>query len=125
MCSSKMIPTTTPRQPSLVSSDMTSGAPEPDVDLLAALVLDVEGVSSLHAGVLGEVGTYLPGRRVNGIRLREPGCDIHVVLDWGVRVKGTTDRIRAAVRPLVAGPVDITVEDISAPTVASGEAGPQ
>lgn len=102
-------------------SGMSSAAPEPDIDLLAALVLGVEGVSSLHAGVLGEVGTYLPGRRVNGIRLRGPGCDIHVVLDWGVPVEGTTDRIRAAVRPLVAGPVDITVEDISAPTISSGE----
>ena len=89
---------------------------EPDVaDVVAAAVLAVPGVHDLHAGVAGEVATYLPGRRVNGIRMREPGCSVHVVLDWGVPVIGTTDAVRAAVRPLVSGPVDITVEDILPP----------
>lgn len=95
--------------------DPRDGA-EPDVaDVVAAAVLAVPGVHDLHAGVAGEVATYLPGRRVNGIRMREPGCSVHVVLDWGVPVISTTDAVRAAVRPLVSGPVDITVEDILPP----------
>ena len=89
---------------------------EPDVaDVVAAAVLAVPGVHDLHAGVAGEVATYLPGRRVNGIRMREPGCSVHVVLHWGFPVIGTTDAVRDAVRPYVSGPVDITVEDILPP----------
>lgn len=89
---------------------------EPDAaDVVAAAVLAVPGVHDLHAGVAGEVATYLPGRRVNGVRLREPGCSVHIVLHWGVPVIGTTDAVRDAVRPYVSGPVDITVEDILPP----------
>jgi len=84
-----------------------------EIDLITGAVLAVPGVHDLHAGVLGEAATYLPGRRVNGLRMREPGCDIHVVLDWGVPVGGTAAAIRAAVRPYVPGPVDVTVEDVA------------
>ena len=89
---------------------------EPEVaDVVAAAVLAVPCVHDLHTGVSGEVATYLPGRRVNGIRMREPGCSIHVVLDWGTAVLGTTDAVREAVRTYVSGPVDVTVEDILPP----------
>ncbi len=88
---------------------------EPDVDALAEVVVAVPGVHDLHAGVLGEVATYLPGRRVNGVRLRDGGCDVHVVLDYGVGIAETTGLVRAAVRPYVDGPVDVTVEDVAAP----------
>ncbi len=40
-------------------------------DDLADVVRAVPGVSDLHPGALGEIGTYLPGRRVAGIRLRD------------------------------------------------------
>ncbi|TQL67905.1 hypothetical protein FB381_1793 [Nocardioides albertanoniae] len=93
---------------------------EPEVvDVVAAAVLAVPGVHALHAGVAGEVATYLPGRRVNGIRVRDSGCSIHVVLLWGAPVLDTTEALRDAVRPLVSGPVDITVEDILPPSAGS------
>ena len=38
-------------------------------DVVAAAVRSVPGVAGLHAGMFGEVGTYLPGRRVAGIRI--------------------------------------------------------
>lgn len=95
--------------------DPREGAEPEVVDVVAAAVLAVPGVHDLHAGVTGEVATYLPGRRVNGIRMREPGCSVHVVLHWGAPVIGTTDAVRDAVRPYVPGPVDITVEDILPP----------
>lgn len=85
------------------------------VDVVAAAVLAVPGVHDLHAGAAGEVATYLPGRRVNGLRMRETGCSVHVVLEWGRPVLATTDAVRDAVRPYVAGPVDVTVEDIVLP----------
>lgn len=90
--------------------------PAPEVaDVVAAAVLAVPGVHDLHSGSVGEVATYLPGRRVNGVRMREPGCSVHVVLDWGTPVLETTDAVREAVRPYVSGPVDVTVEDIHLP----------
>ncbi|MBC7275784.1 hypothetical protein [Nocardioides sp.] len=99
--------------------DGADGAAPEVVDLVAAAVLAVPGVHDLHAGAVGEVATYLPGRRVNGVRMREPGCSVHVVLDWGMPVLDTTAAVRQAVRPYVSGPVDVTVEDIHLPDSAS------
>lgn len=92
------------------------GGPEP-ADVIAAAVRAVQGVHDLHAGVVGEVATYLPGRRVNGVRMRDLGCAVHVVLEWGAPVGATTEAVRAAVQTHVSGPVDVTVEDIADPTV--------
>ena len=50
----------------MTSAKQPAGADE--VDLLAAAVRAVPGVAALHPGMFGEVGTYLPGRRVPGIR---------------------------------------------------------
>lgn len=97
-------------------------------DLVARAVTSVPGVHDLHAGVVGQVATYLPGRRVNGVRLSEPGCEVHVVLAWGAPIAATTEQVRAAVRPLVDGPVDVTVEDVAPPGAAApraGEPGPR
>ncbi|MDT9593505.1 hypothetical protein RDV89_10540 [Nocardioides zeae] len=87
-----------------------------DADLVAAAVRAVPGVHDLHPGAYGEVATYLPGRRVTGVRLRDERCDVHVVLTWQAHVRDTTDAVRAAVRPLVGGAVDVTVEDVAPPS---------
>ncbi len=109
-----------PKSPRVSSDALRPEAEESEAELIARAVLAVPGVHELHAGVLGEVATYLPGRRVNGIRLRRTGCDVHVTLDWGAPVGRTSDQVRTAVRPLVSGPIDVTVEDITPPP----EAGP-
>lgn len=85
------------------------------IDEVAAAILAVPGIHGLHAGVLGEVATYLPGRRVNGVRLRDPGCEVHVVLEWGMPVAGTAQQVREALAGLVRGPIDVTVEDVAPP----------
>lgn len=95
-----------------------SDTSDTEIDRIAQAVVAVPGVHDLHAGVLGEVATYLPGRRVNGVRMREPGCEVHVVLDWGVPIAVTSDLVRQAVRALVPGPVDVTVEDVAPPATA-------
>jgi hypothetical protein len=104
---------------------MTQQTPErPDVDELVRVVLAVPGVHELHAGVLGEAATYLPGRRVNGLKLLDPGCEIHLVVESGVPLLATADLVRAAVRSHVEGPIDVTIEDlVVAPAPGSVEAG--
>lgn len=90
---------------------------EPDVaDLVAAAVRLVPGVSDLHPGRFGEAATYLPGRRVQGIQVRPTSTHVHVVITWGVDIGATADAIRAVVQPIVGTSVDVTVQDLAAPT---------
>jgi uncharacterized alkaline shock family protein YloU len=83
-------------------------------DDVAAAVMSVPGVARLHAGMFGEVGTYLPGRRVPGVRITDDGTEVHVVLIFGIPVRETAERIRDAVAAVVEGRVDVTVEDVVA-----------
>lgn len=81
-------------------------------DTVAAAVLGVPGVVALHGGTFGEVGTYLPGRKVDGVRIRDDVTEVHVVLTWGVDVRETAGAVRSAVQPLTGTPVDVCVEDV-------------
>ena len=92
-------------------------------DEVAAAVRAVPGVVGLHTGTFGEVATYLAGRRVDGVQLRPDGCSVHLVLAWGAPVLATADLVRAAVAPLVGVPVDVSVEDVLAPSFSSGSGG--
>lgn len=82
------------------------------VDSIAAAVTVVEGVAALHSGMFGEAATYLPGRRVAGIRLADDGTQVHISLLFGYPLRPTAEAVRDAVAPLVAGPVHVTVEDV-------------
>ena len=64
-----------------------TGAAREPADVVAAAVRAVPGVADLHAGMFGEVGTYLPGRRVSGVRLGEADTDIHVSIVFGAPVR--------------------------------------
>jgi len=93
--------------------------PEPTgvvlADRVAAAVLTVRGVIGLHGGMFGETATYLPGRRVPGVRLTEDVTDIHLSLAYGSPIAATAQQVRDAVAGLVPGPVDVTVEDVAPP----------
>ncbi len=99
-----------------------TAGPEPHLDLadlVAAAALAVDGVAGLHTGMFGEVATYLPGRRVDGIRIATEVTEVHLVLVWGAPVLATADAVRAAVQPLVTTRVDITVQDVVDPSAGS------
>lgn len=83
------------------------------VDDIAALVLAVPDVVRLHAGRFGEVATYLPGRRVTGIKLGVDAVEVHVVIAGHTPVRQTAQLIHAAVATLVATPVHVYVEDVA------------
>lgn len=81
-------------------------------DAIASAALGVPGVSALHGGSFGEVGTYLPGRRVKGVRTGPDLTEVHVVVNMGAPVLETAALIRAVVAPIVTTPVDVYVEDL-------------
>jgi hypothetical protein len=81
-------------------------------DRIAQIVLAVPGVAALHAGMFGEVGTYLPGRRVAGVRVGADAIDVHVSLVFDAPVRATAAAIRRTLQALTALPVNVTVEDV-------------
>jgi hypothetical protein len=90
--------------------------PDPTAaDDIAALVLAVPDVVRLHAGRFGEVATYLPGRRVTGIKLGADLIEVHVVVAGQVPVRETAQLLHAALATLVASPVHVFVEDVAGP----------
>ena len=91
---------------------------EPSVaDAVVEAVLLLPGVVRMHAGMFGEVATYLPGRRVHGVRIHDDSAQVHVVVGWDCDIPDTADLIKATVGPIVGTPVDVTVEDLAEPTV--------
>jgi hypothetical protein len=85
-----------------------------DIDAVTAAVLGCGGVDDLVCGPWGEVVTYLPGRRVEGMRVASDHLLISVRGRWGVPVPELARQVRAALAPLVAQRrVDIVVADLS------------
>ena len=94
----------------------TEGPIEPvltTADDIAALVLTVPDVVRLHPGRFGEVATYLPGRRVTGVKLGDDHIEVHVEVAGRQPVRQTAQLIHAAVATLVGTPVHVYVEDIA------------
>ena len=85
-----------------------------DIDAVAAAVRACAGVADLSGGRIGEVATYLPGRRVAGIRVRDDAVEVHVTVPYGPSVDEVAGQVRRAVRPLVGQrAVDVGMDDIA------------
>lgn len=81
-------------------------------DRITAAVLGCPSVAGLHGGRFGEVATYLPGRRVPGVRLTATEVAVHLVGLYPATVAEIDAQVRAAVAPHLAGlPLAITIED--------------
>ncbi|MBW0102897.1 hypothetical protein I4I78_10725 [Pseudonocardia sp. KRD-291] len=89
---------------------------------LAAAVTGCPSVARLHGGPFGEVATYLPGRRVTGIRISgdDTATDpalvgkvaVHVAGRYPHPVSEIVREVRAAVGAVMPGlTVEGTVED--------------
>lgn len=84
-----------------------------DVDLLAAAVVACPAVARLHPGGTKFVATYLPGRRVVGVRVEEDRVLVSVVLSRGTPVRTLEKQVRGALAALVEGrDVDVHVADV-------------
>ena len=89
-------------------------APVEPADRIAAAVRSVPGVADLHPGMFGEVGTYLPGRRVAGVRIRGDVVEVHISVVFNAAVRDTAAAVRSAVAALMPGvSVDVIVEDVA------------
>ena len=88
----------------------------PDPDLIALAVLAVPHVVALSGGLVGEIATYLPGRRVEGVRVRTGHVEVHVVARYGPTMADVGAAVRTAV-VATAGPLAVTVgiDDVAAP----------
>lgn len=82
------------------------------VEVLRDVVLRVPGVVGLHSGLFGEVATYLPGRRVAGIRCGPESIEIHLVVDETADIRTVAAAVHAAVLPWVELPVHVVIDDL-------------
>ena len=91
--------------------------PPVDAERVAQAVERVPTVARLSAGSTGaEVATYLPGRRVRGVRVADDGVEIHVVARWPAVLPEVGDAVRSAAAPLVGGrAVEVVIEDLDVP----------
>ncbi|MCD2143993.1 Asp23/Gls24 family envelope stress response protein [Gordonia paraffinivorans] len=83
------------------------------VDEVAEAVLAVPGVTGLHGGLLGEVATYLPGRRVAGIALDDEAGEIHIVADLTHDLRSVAATVRDTAEQLAGRTFTVIVEDIT------------
>ncbi|MGY5884647.1 hypothetical protein [Modestobacter lacusdianchii] len=85
-------------------------------DAIAAAAVRCPAVASLSSGGLRPVATYLPGRRVDGVRVDSGRVLVSVVAVQGVPIIVIADQVRQAVGPIVGGQlVDVHVADVQLP----------
>ena len=93
---------------------------DPDVlaERVAAAVTAHPAVARLHGGVYGDIVTYLPGRKLVGVRIgsAEEPVEIAVVLHPDRPIPEVVRALRREVSRLCGGAaVDITVADLALP----------
>ena len=72
-------------------------------EAIAAAATNVPGVARLSGGKVGQIATYAPGRKVNGVRFAGDAVEVHVVAEWVASLPQLADDLRAALQPLTAG----------------------
>jgi hypothetical protein len=91
-----------------------TGPASAKADDVAAAVAAAPGVAALSGGRLGGVGTYLPGRRVTGVVVRDGDIEVHVIGRYGVPVGTIAAEVRRAAEPFASGqPVHVIIEDLA------------
>ena len=87
-----------------------------DIDAVAAAVRGCAGVSGLEGGRFGEVASYLPGRKVQGIVVSGGRVRVQIRSQWAVPAPELAALIKAVLVPLTGHrPVDVVIADIDDP----------
>lgn len=58
------------------------------------------------------MATYLPGRRVRGVRISTDRAEVHVVLVYPTPVEEAAAAVRVALAGVVDSPVDVVVDEV-------------
>lgn len=96
-------------------SPTDSNAEGTTADAVRTVVLQVSGVADLHPGQFGEVATYLPGRRVAGVRVHDDRTEVHIVLRWRAPAQATAAAVAAAVAAITGTAVYVHIQDVASP----------
>lgn len=105
----------------------TTVDPDALAEIVAAAVTAHPAVARLDGGVFGGIATYLPGRRLVGVRLGrgDEHVEVAVVLHLGTDIPRTVRELRSEVAALCDGAaVDITVADLATPADEVGPPAP-
>jgi hypothetical protein len=108
---------------------MTQPTDADNLRIIAARVDAAPSVARRSGGVLGSAAAYLPGERIEGLKIRDAQrLEVHVVMRWGTTADDVEREVLAAVGDRWdVGPVDIVVDDIALPdepTQAAVASGP-
>jgi hypothetical protein len=89
----------------------------PDPDAISAAVLTCPSVAGLSGGLAGEVATYLPGRRITGVRIEPGSAEVHVIARYGTSLTDVATQVRRAVGRATPGlgKLDVVVADVQDP----------
>jgi hypothetical protein len=104
--------------PDAAAGDRSPSALAALAEQVAAAVTAHPAVARLDAGTFGAVFTHLPGRRLVGVRIGEPGepVEIAVVLHLDRPIPEVARALRREVSRMCGGAaVDITVADLELP----------
>ena len=96
------------------------GPVDVDPTELVRLVLSCPGVVAMHGGFAGEAATYLPGRRIVGVRVLDDAVEVHVVSRWPIPARELAAQIWAMTSPAVGRRrVDVVIGDVLLPDASA------
>ena len=94
-------------------------------EAVADAVAACPGVVRLGTGSTIEVATYLPGRRVHGVRMGDDAVEVHVVARPGTVLPDLAEAVRRAVITVVSTQiVDVYIDDLDTEPEEDAEAAP-
>lgn len=111
---SEQVPIAAGRQDSR-SSGVVEGV---DVDAVHDAVAACTGVAGLGSGRPGSSATYLPGRRVPGVRVSPEGLELEIRAAWDSSAPQIFAEIKQALAAIAPGRrIDVTIADIEGPGI--------
>lgn len=71
---------------------------------------------AMSPGLKGEVATYLPHKRILGVRVVAEVVEVHIIVRWGIPLLEAAREVQEALAPLVEGRiVSVHVDDVEEP----------
>lgn len=105
--------TSSPASPTATTAAHLLSLTAAEAEAVSATVRSCPAVVDLAGGDFGEVATYLPGKRITGVRVTDDRIDVHLVGRYGIPIPALAAEVRTALTHLARGrAVDIRVEDL-------------